>query len=95
MDFNPTSKTIRSQDEVEAYLTKYGVRLPSNVKTEWCPPDIEYTKAPKIGGVYLHPQVLPLELTFHMTSFINKHPTSLLRAPSQLVAGGWHVVLSF
>jgi len=32
MDFDPTPKTIRSQEEVEAYLMKYGVHLPSNVK---------------------------------------------------------------
>ena len=33
MDFDPTPKTIRSQEGVEAYLIKYGVHLPSNVKS--------------------------------------------------------------
>jgi len=49
MDFYPTPKTPRSQEEAEAYLTKYGVRLPSNVKIKWCPPDTKYTKSPKAG----------------------------------------------
>ena len=35
MDLNPTPKAFRNQ-EVEDYLVKYGVRLASNVKVEWC-----------------------------------------------------------
>ena len=49
MDFDPTPKTLRSQEEIEAYMTKYGVCLSSNVKLEWCPPDTKYTKASKAG----------------------------------------------
>jgi len=28
MDFDPATKTLRNQEEVEKYLLKYGVRLP-------------------------------------------------------------------
>jgi len=55
MDFDPTPKALRNQEEVEAYLMKYGIRLPSNVKVKWCPPDTEYKKAIEARSVYLHP----------------------------------------
>jgi len=55
MDFDPILKAIHNQKEVEDYLVKYGVHLPSNVKVEWCPPNTNYTKSSRIGGVYLHP----------------------------------------
>ena len=60
MDFDPTPKALRDQKEVEAYMMKYDVQLPSNVKVEWCPSDTEYKKAPEAESVYLHPQVLAL-----------------------------------
>ena len=37
MDFDLTPKALRDQKEVEAYMMKYDVQLPSNVKVEWCP----------------------------------------------------------
>ena len=95
MDFDPTLKTLRSE-EVEAYLMKCGVHLPSNIKVEWCPLDTEYIKAPKAWwSVYFHPQVLALWLTFPITSFVRDILRYYHVAPSQLVAGGWCVVLSF
>jgi len=94
MDFDPTPKTLYSE-EVEAYVMKCGVHLPSNVKVEWCPPDIEYIKAPKAWSVYFHPQVLALGLTFPISSFVHDILRYYRVAPSQLVAGGWRVVLSF
>jgi len=46
MDFNPKMSILRSQKEVDAYLAKYNVRLPSNVQVEWCPPKKGFTAAP-------------------------------------------------
>ena len=42
-DFDPMPKILRSQKEVDEYLARYGVRLPSNVKVEWCPAETDYT----------------------------------------------------
>ena len=81
--FDPTPKALHSQKEVEAYPTKYGIRLPSNVKVEWCPLNTELANAPEGGGVYLYPQVLALGLTFPVTSFMCYYHVTL----SQLVAG--------
>jgi len=64
MDFDLTTTTLHNQAEVEKYLLKYGVRLPSNVRVNWCPSDTDYTKAMKAGGMYLHPQVQALGLLF-------------------------------
>ena len=95
MYFDPTPKTLRSQKEMDEYLVRYDVRLPSNVKVEWCSSDTDYTEAPEAGCVCLHSQVLALGLKFPLTDFV----CDLLRyyhmAPSQLVVGGCHVVLSF
>ena len=43
MDFDLMPKIFRSQKEVDEYLARYGVRLPSNVKVEWCPAETDYT----------------------------------------------------
>jgi len=67
MDFDPTLKTLLNQKEVDKYLEQYGIQLPSNVKVEWFPPYTDYTEAHKAGGVYLHPQILALELKFPLT----------------------------
>ena len=95
MDFDPAIRTLHNQVDVEKYLLKYGVCLPSNVRVDWCPSDTNYTKAPRAGGMYLHPQVLALELSFPMTGFIRDILRYYQVAPSQLVAGHWRVVLSF
>jgi len=58
MDFNPTPKILCNQKEVDEYLEQYGIRLPSNIKVEWCTPDINYIETSKAGGLYLHPQIL-------------------------------------
>jgi len=47
IDFDSTLKALRSQKEVDEYLVRYGIRLPSNIKVEWC---LYYTK----GVLYLH-----------------------------------------
>jgi len=54
MDFDPKTSVLRSE-EVDAYLAKYSVRLPSNTQVEWCPADTDFTVAPSVGGLYLHP----------------------------------------
>ena len=43
MDFDPTLKTLRNQKVFNEYLVQYVIRLPSNIKVEWCPPDTGYT----------------------------------------------------
>ena len=92
MDFDPATKTLHNQEEVEKYLLKYDVHLLLDVKVNWCPPGTNYTKAPKTSDIYLHPQVLALELSFPMTSFICNILHYYQAAP---VAGGWRVVQSF
>jgi len=46
MDFDPKTWVLHSQKEVDAYLAKYGVRLPSNVQVESCPADTDFMMAP-------------------------------------------------
>jgi len=53
MDFDPTPKILHSQKEVDEYLERYDVQLPSNVKVEWWPADTDYIASPKVGGVNL------------------------------------------
>jgi len=84
MDFDPMPKILRSQKELDGYLARYGVRLPSNVKVEWYPPDTDYTEAPEAGGVYLHPQLLALGLKFPLTNFVRDLLRHYRIAPSQL-----------
>ena len=87
MNFDPTPKILCSQKEVDEYLARYGIRLPSNVKVEWRPAETDYKVAPKPGGVYLHPQILALGLKFSLTSFVRDLLRHFKVAPSQLVAG--------
>ena len=70
MDFDPVKSTLHNQVEVEKYLLKYGVRLPSNIWVDWCPPNTDYTNALKVGGMYLHPQFVALGLSFPRTGFL-------------------------
>jgi len=88
MDFDLTPKIFRNQKEVDGYLARYGIQLPSNIKVEWCPLDTDYTEAPKTGGVYLHSQILALGLKFSLMDFVRDLLHHYRMAPSQLVAGG-------
>ena len=90
MNFDPKLKVLCSRKEVDEYLARDGVRLPSNVKVKWYPPDTDYTEAPEAGGVYLHPQLLALGLKFPLTNFVRDLLRHYRIAPSQLV-GGWRV----
>ena len=54
MDFDPKPRVLYSQKEM------YGVRLPSNIEVEWCPPETNVTVLHPIGGVYFHPQIVAL-----------------------------------
>jgi len=87
MNFDPKLKVLCSRKEVDEYLARDGVRLPSNVKVEWCPSDTDYTEALEAGGVYLYPQVLALGLKFHLTDFIRDFLRRYRMVPSQLVVG--------
>ena len=55
MDFDSMPGILHSQKEVDEYLTRYDVRLPLNVKMEWCSSDTNYTEASEAGSVYLYP----------------------------------------
>ena len=39
MDFDPKSRVLRGQKEVDEYLASYDVRLPFKIEVEWCTPE--------------------------------------------------------
>jgi len=69
MDFH-SKTTLHSQNEVDDYLARYGVRLPSNIQMEWCPANTDFSVDPPVGGVYLHSQILVLGLRLPLTNLV-------------------------
>ena len=70
MDFDPKTSRLRNQEEVDKYLAKYGFRLDPGIKVEFWPHGVDVSQAPPNDGVYMHPQVLVLELRLSMTNFV-------------------------
>ena len=65
INFDPKPRALRSQKEVVEYLVMYGVRLPSKIEVEWCPPEMNVTVSPPTGDVYFHTQILALGMNSH------------------------------
>ena len=94
MDFNPKISRICNQEEVDKYLAKYGFRLNLGIKVEFCPHGVDVLALPN-DGVYMHSQVLALELRMPMTRFIRSVLTFYRVAPSQLSRVAWRTLLEF
>ena len=62
--------------------------MSSNIKVEWGSAETDYTMAFKIGGVYLHTQILALRLKFPLTIFVRDLLHHFKVIPSQLVVAG-------
>ena len=62
MNFDPRATRRHSQADVDEYLERYCVRLSPGIMVELCPQDNEFVKSPPNSSVYMHPQILALEL---------------------------------
>ena len=62
IDFDPKISRLHNQEEVDKYLTNYGFCLNPGDKIEFCPYGVDVSLVPSNDGVYMHPQVLALEL---------------------------------
>jgi len=82
MDFDPKTFRLRNQEDVNKCLARYGVRLNSRIKVEFFPQNVNATRAPYNGGVYMHPRVLTLGLRLPMTTFIRSILTFYRVTPS-------------
>jgi len=92
---DPKTTKVHSQEDVNEYLEKYGVKLSHRIKVEFCPLDTKFGLSPPDGRVCMHPQVLVLELKLSLMKFVHSVLTFYQIAPSQLSGVVWRIVLGF
>ena len=96
MDFNPKISKLRDQEAMDRYLASYAFRLNLEIKIEIFPYAVDVSLAPpNREGVYMHLQVLVLELRLPMTRFVCSILTFYKVASSQLSAIAWCTILGF
>ena len=70
MDFDPQSRVLRGQKEVDKYLATYSIRMPSKIDVKWCSLETNIMVSPPADSVYFHPQILALGVKLPMTLFV-------------------------
>jgi len=84
MYFDPRTTRLHNQANVDKYLARYDVCLSPGIRVEFCPQDTEFVRSPSKGGVYMHPQILALELKLPLMKFVLSVLTYYIIAPLQL-----------
>ena len=92
MDFDPTPKIIRSQEGLQAYLIKYGVHLPSNVKSSGVLYTPNTQRLLRLGGVPSSSNA-SFGVDVPHNKLHERYPALLLR--SALLVGGRGLAESF
>ena len=69
MDFDPKTSRLHNK-EVDKFLANYDFRLNSEIRIKFSPHGVDVSLASPNDGIYMHPQVLALELRLPMTRFV-------------------------